>query len=59
MIAKVLAWGPDRASALDRMEGALKTMVVGGVPTTLGLHQRVLADPRFQSGDYDTGLLGA
>ena len=59
LIAKVITWGEDRATALERMQGALKDMVVGGVPTTIGLHLRVLSDPRFQSGVYDTGLLGA
>jgi acetyl-CoA carboxylase biotin carboxylase subunit len=27
-------------------------MVVSGIRTTLPLHQRIVADPEFQAGDY-------
>lgn len=57
MIAKVIAWGEDRAQALARMEGALRGMVVEGVPTTIPLHLRVLAHPDFRAGTYDTAWL--
>ncbi len=57
LIAKLIAWAPDRASALAAMDGALAGLTVTGVPTTASLHRQVLADPRFASGAYDTSLL--
>jgi acetyl-CoA carboxylase biotin carboxylase subunit len=57
MIAKVIVHGKDRAEAIARMGAALLATVVEGVPTTIALHRRVLADPRFVAGDYDTTFL--
>lgn len=57
MVAKMIVWGPDRATAIARMDAALSATVIEGVPTTIGLHRRVLADARFRSGNYDTRLL--
>jgi len=57
MICKVIAHGSDRAQALERLSGALAATVIEGVPTTLGLHQRILREPAFVAGDYDTTTL--
>lgn len=57
MFAKIIAHGPDRATAISRMQGALSALDVVGLPTTVPVHQAVLAHPRFQAGDYDTGFL--
>lgn len=57
MIAKIIAWGQDREEAISRMERALAETVIEGIPTTVGLHQQVMADTEFRSGRYDTGLL--
>lgn len=57
MFAKVIAHGPDRATALDRLDRALGELVVEGVPTTAPLHRRILAHPDFRSGAYDTRWL--
>jgi acetyl-CoA carboxylase biotin carboxylase subunit len=57
MVAKLIAWGESRTEAIEKMKRALSTMVVEGVPTTLTLHQKILNDPRFMSGNYDTRLL--
>jgi acetyl-CoA carboxylase biotin carboxylase subunit len=57
MFAKVIAHGPDRATALDRLDEALGALVVEGVPTTAPLHRRILAHPDFRSGTYDTRWL--
>ena len=58
MIAKICTWGRDRAQAIRRMSRALDETVILGITTNLVLHHRVLADPRFAAGRYDTGLLG-
>jgi acetyl-CoA carboxylase biotin carboxylase subunit len=57
MVAKLIAWGESRTEAIEKMKRALSSMVVEGVPTTLTLHQKILNDPRFISGNYDTRLL--
>ncbi len=58
LVAKCIACGPDRTAALDRLGGALDRFEVDGVPTTLGLHRRIVADPAFREGGVDTVWLG-
>jgi acetyl-CoA carboxylase biotin carboxylase subunit len=53
MLAKVIAWGADRPSAIARMERALGETVVSGVQTTIPFHLWSLKDELFRSGQYD------
>ena len=57
LVAKVIAYGADRAEALARMRRAVAEFVVEGIKTSLPLHARLLADPRFTAGDYSTTFL--
>ncbi len=57
LIAKVITHGRDRAEAIARMRRALGETIVGGVPTTIPFHARVLAEPDFVAGRYDTGYV--
>ncbi|OIJ98670.1 acetyl/propionyl-CoA carboxylase subuit alpha [Streptomyces sp. MUSC 14] len=57
MLAKVVAHGPDRATALARLRAALARTVTLGVPTNAGFLRRLLAHPAVVSGDLDTGLV--
>lgn len=59
MVAKVIAWGRDRAEAVARMRRALEEMVIDGIPTTIPFHLEVLADPAFLRGEIDTGFVEA
>jgi acetyl-CoA carboxylase biotin carboxylase subunit len=52
LVAKLVVHAPTRAAAIARMRRALGEMVVAGIRTTLPLHQAVMDDPEFQSGDY-------
>ena len=52
MIAKLIVHAPTRPEAIARMRRALAEFVVVGVKTSLPLHQRIVDDPQFQSGDY-------
>jgi len=52
MIAKLIVHAPTRAEAIARMQRALDECVVDGVKTVIPLHQKILADPSFQKGDY-------
>ncbi|MEU9121811.1 acetyl-CoA carboxylase biotin carboxylase subunit [Streptomyces sp. NPDC048506] len=57
MLAKVIAHGPDRASALRRLRAALAQTVTLGVTTNAGFLRRLLAHPDVVSGELDTGLV--
>lgn len=57
LIGKLIAWGPDRASAIARMQQALKDIKIEGIHTTVPFHQRILANPEFQAGRFDTHFL--
>src|SRR5690606_3356336 len=54
MMAKVIAWAPDRPEALARMARALREFRIEGVPTTIPFHLAVLANPSFAAGRIDT-----
>lgn len=57
MLSKVIAYGPDRATALRKLRAALEDTVILGVPTNAGFLRRLLAHPDVVSGDLDTGLV--
>jgi acetyl-CoA carboxylase biotin carboxylase subunit len=57
LIAKLIVWGSDRPEAIERMARALREYVIGGIPTTIPFHRRVMRDPRFRAGDVHTGYL--
>ncbi|MGP4000968.1 acetyl/propionyl/methylcrotonyl-CoA carboxylase subunit alpha [Streptomyces sp. 8N706] len=57
MLAKVIAYGPDRGTALRRLRTALAGTAVLGVDTNTGFLRRLLAHPDVVSGDLDTGLV--
>ncbi|WP_433784000.1 biotin carboxylase N-terminal domain-containing protein [Actinomycetospora sp. CA-101289] len=58
MLAKVIASGPTRAAALDRLDAALGTTTVLGVRTNLAWLRTLLAHPDVRAGRLDTGLIG-
>ncbi|MDA8250515.1 MAG: acetyl-CoA carboxylase biotin carboxylase subunit [Rhodospirillales bacterium] len=53
MVAKLIVHAPTRAQAIARLERSLAEFAVVGIKTTLPLHQRIVAEPRFRAGDYD------
>jgi acetyl-CoA carboxylase biotin carboxylase subunit len=57
LVAKLIAYGNDRAEAITRMNRALEMFVVEGIYTSIPLHQRILADPDFLAGRFDTGFV--
>ncbi|MET7637768.1 biotin carboxylase N-terminal domain-containing protein [Streptomyces sp. NPDC005438] len=57
MLAKVIAYGPDRAAALRRLRAALGELTVLGLDTNTGFLRRLLAHPQVVSGELDTGLV--
>ncbi|OKH27612.1 acetyl-CoA carboxylase biotin carboxylase subunit [Chroogloeocystis siderophila] len=57
LIAKLIVWGPDRASAIKRMKRALRECALTGLPTTINFHQRILETPEFLKGDVYTNFV--
>jgi acetyl-CoA/propionyl-CoA carboxylase, biotin carboxylase, biotin carboxyl carrier protein len=56
MLAKVIAWGPDRGTALRRLDAALADTAVLGVTTNIAFLRELLRAPDVQAGRLDTGL---
>ena len=52
LVAKLIVHAPTRERAIDRMRRALDEFAVVGIKTTIPLHQRIVNDPSFQTGDY-------
>jgi geranyl-CoA carboxylase alpha subunit len=59
MQAKLIAYGPGRETARERLAAALRELTVFGVATNSTFLQHVLAHEAFRSGRYDTGFVGA
>ncbi len=57
LVAKLVAHGRDRVEAIARMHGALEGFVVEGIKTTIPLHKRILDEPDFIAGKFDTHFL--
>lgn len=57
LIAKLIVRGKDRPEAISRMARALEMFVVEGIYTSIPLHRRIMADPDFRSGNFDTKFM--
>jgi acetyl-CoA carboxylase, biotin carboxylase subunit len=57
LIAKLIAYGVDRAESIARMERALGQFIVRGIETSIPLHQEIFQDEGFRSGEFDTGFM--
>jgi 3-methylcrotonyl-CoA carboxylase alpha subunit len=57
MIAKIVAWGPDREAARVRLGRALAETGVLGVTTNLGFLARVIGDKDYAAAKLDTGFI--
>ncbi|CAL5220654.1 g2699 [Coccomyxa viridis] len=57
MIAKVIARGPDRQSALRTMHTALSELQVSGLSTNVGFLKRLCQHPAFEAAELDTSFI--
>jgi acetyl-CoA carboxylase biotin carboxylase subunit len=57
LIAKLISYGHDRAEAIARMKRGLEGFIVEGIKTTIPLHKRILVEPDFVAGKFDTHFL--
>lgn len=54
MVAKLIVWAEDRATACRRLGLALDELVVEGVPTTVPFHQLAVTHPMFLAAEHAT-----
>jgi acetyl-CoA carboxylase, biotin carboxylase subunit len=59
LLAKVIAWGEDRPSAINRLQRALGEYQIGGVPTDIDFLSQVIDSEIFTVGRADTTYLEA
>ena len=57
MIAKLIVHGKDRAEAIAKMREALNGFVIRGISSNIPFQAALLAHPKFQSGDFNTGFI--
>ena len=57
LLAKLIAWGPDRLQALRRLVEALNGFEIGGVTTNIALLKALLSHPRLVRDEIDTGFI--
>jgi acetyl-CoA carboxylase biotin carboxylase subunit len=57
LVAKLIAYGDDRDEAISRMKRALDLFVVEGIHTSIPLHKRILNEPDFVAGTFDTNFI--
>ena len=57
LLAKLIAWGRDRAESIARMRRALDELTITGIVTNVAFHKRVLGSEIFRNGEVTTHLL--
>jgi len=57
LIGKLIVFGADRTEAIMRMRRVLEEAVIEGPKTTIPLFQKILNEPDFVSGNYNTSYL--
>jgi acetyl-CoA carboxylase biotin carboxylase subunit len=56
LVSKLVVWAQNRAEAISRMRRAVSEYRLLGIRTTLPFFDRVLRDPAFVAGDFDTSF---
>ncbi|MGE0036651.1 MAG: acetyl-CoA carboxylase biotin carboxylase subunit [Xanthobacteraceae bacterium] len=57
LLAKLIAWAPERATALDRLGRALRDFAIAGVTTNICFLRALVDHPQVRAGTIDTGLI--
>jgi acetyl-CoA carboxylase biotin carboxylase subunit len=57
LIAKLIVHGKNRAEAISRMARALEMFIVEGISTSIPIHEKIMADPDFRAGKFDTNFI--
>jgi acetyl/propionyl-CoA carboxylase alpha subunit len=57
LVAKLIAWGPDRDTAIQRLQGGIKEYQIGGLKTSLSFITRILESHPYKEGNITTSFL--
>jgi acetyl-CoA carboxylase biotin carboxylase subunit len=57
MVAKLIVHADTRQEAIQRMARALDEYIIGGIRTSIMLHQRIMGNKEFREGNFDTSFL--
>lgn len=57
MLGKLIVYGPDRDTAIARMQRALARFKIEGIPTTIGFQSALISNPDFKAGTMNTALV--
>lgn len=57
LVAKVVAWGPDRYSSIQRLERALGEYIIEGISTSIPLLRQIIKTPEFVNANYTMSYL--
>jgi acetyl-CoA carboxylase biotin carboxylase subunit len=57
LIAKLIVHGNNRSEAISRMARALEMFIIEGISTSIPIHEKIMADPDFRAGNFDTHFL--
>jgi acetyl-CoA carboxylase biotin carboxylase subunit len=57
LIAKLIVHANSRPEAIRKMERSLEMFVIEGIKTSIPLHQRIMHDPDFLAGRFDTKFM--
>jgi acetyl-CoA carboxylase biotin carboxylase subunit len=52
LVAKLIVHGKTRNECLMRLRRALEEFVIGGIETTIPLHEILMSEPAFLNGEY-------
>lgn len=57
MLAKLIVYGPDRVTAIARMQRALSRFQIEGISTNIGFQATLIGNPDFVNGAMNTALV--
>jgi acetyl-CoA carboxylase biotin carboxylase subunit len=57
LIAKLVSFDLNRKGAISIMKRALGEFIISPVKTTIPLYRKIMSDPSFLKGDFDTGFI--
>src|ERR1700677_2821034 len=57
LLAKLVTWGPDRNTAIQRLQRALAEYGFTGIQTNINFFLEILDDPEFRAGDISTAFI--
>ncbi len=57
LLGKLIVWGPDRQTAIERSRTALDELILDGPETNVGFHRALLRHDVFLEGRFTTNLI--